>query len=144
VTFGLASGSISTAIELMWQQNNKNISVTITGKISAIIKILCLKFNTAFLSRSYSPSTVVTGSFRQRNYSIYQKVADFANKESLSKSNICSIRISNKCKMKFHFLFNLEMIQYLYWPHVFRLVVTIHHCKTAFVLCGFVSVPYHM
>jgi len=24
------------------------------------------------------------------------------------------------------------MIQHLYLPHVFRLVVTIHHCKTAF------------
>jgi len=24
------------------------------------------------------------------------------------------------------------MIQYLYLPHVFRLIVTIHHCKAAF------------
>jgi len=32
--------------------------------------------------------------------------------------------------MEFHF--NLEVIQYLYLPHVFRLVVTIHHCTTAF------------
>jgi len=44
--------------------------------------------------------------------------------------------------MEFCFLFNLEMIQYLYLPpHVFRLVVTIHCCKTAFVLYGFTSVP---
>jgi len=34
--------------------------------------------------------------------------------------------------MEFCFLFNLKVIQYLYLPHVFRLVVTIHHCKTAF------------
>jgi len=38
-----------------------------------------LKFNTASLSLSYPPSTVITGSFRQRNYSIYPKVADFAD-----------------------------------------------------------------
>jgi len=37
---------------------------------------MCLKFNTASLSLSYLPSTVVTGSFWQRNYSIYPKVAD--------------------------------------------------------------------
>jgi len=35
--------------------------------------------------------------------------------------------------MEFCFLFNLEMIKYLYLPHVFRLVATIHHCKTAFL-----------
>jgi len=34
--------------------------------------------------------------------------------------------------MQLCFLFNLEVIQYLYLPHVFSLVVTIPHCKTAF------------
>jgi len=34
--------------------------------------------------------------------------------------------------MSVTFLFNLEMIQYLYLSHVCRLVVTIHHFKTAF------------
>jgi len=34
--------------------------------------------------------------------------------------------------MEFRFLFNLEMIQYLYLPHVFRSVATIHCCKTTF------------
>jgi len=42
---------------------------------------MCLKFNTASLSLSYPPSTVVTGSFRQRNYSIYAKVVNFADKK---------------------------------------------------------------
>ena len=92
---------------------------------------MCLKFNTASLSLSCPPSTVVTGSFRQRNYSIYPKVADFADKNTF-KIKQYSIHISNECNMEFRFLFNLEMIQYLYLPHVFRLVVTIHCCKTAF------------
>jgi len=43
-----------------------------------------------------------------------------------------SILINNKCNTGFRFLFNLEIIQYLCLPHVFRLVVTIHRCKTAF------------
>jgi len=47
-----------------------------------------------------------------------------------------TIRISNECNREcnteFHFLFNLEMIQHLYLAHIFRLVVAIHHCKTAF------------
>jgi len=34
--------------------------------------------------------------------------------------------------MEFRFLLNLKVIQYLYLPHVFRLVVTVHHCKTTF------------
>jgi len=34
--------------------------------------------------------------------------------------------------MEYCFLFNLEMIQYLYLSHFFRLVATIHCCKTAF------------
>jgi len=38
-----------------------------------------ITFTTSF-SLSYTPSTVVTGSFRQRNYSIYPKVADFTDK----------------------------------------------------------------
>jgi len=41
---------------------------------------MCLKFSTASLSLSYPPSTVVTGSFREKNYLIYPKVADFADK----------------------------------------------------------------
>jgi len=39
--------------------------------------------------------------------------------------------------MEFRFLFNLEMIQYFYLPHVFRLVATIHHYKTAFCVLWF-------
>jgi len=39
--------------------------------------------------------------------------------------------------MEFHFLFNLEIIRYLYLPQVFRLVATIHHCKTAFCALWF-------
>jgi len=83
------------------------------------------------LPLSYPPSTVDTGSFIQRNYSIYPKVADFTDKNTF-KIKQYSIHISNKCNTEFRFLFNLEMIQYLYLPHVFRLVVTIHCCITAF------------
>jgi len=39
--------------------------------------------------------------------------------------------------MEFCFLFNLKVIQYLYLPHVFRLVVTINHCKTVFCALWF-------
>jgi len=41
------------------------------------------KINTASLSLSYPPTTVVTGSFMERNYSIYPKVADFADKNHI-------------------------------------------------------------
>jgi len=91
---------------------------------------MCWKSNTPSLSLSYPPSTVVTSSFRQRNYPIYPKVADFADKNTFKiKYSIC---ISNECNTEFRFLFNLKVIQYLYLPNVFRLVATIHHCKIAF------------
>jgi len=46
---------------------------------------ISLKYNSASLSLSHPPSTVVTVSFRQRNYSIYPKVADFADKNVQNK-----------------------------------------------------------
>jgi len=48
---------------------------------------MCLKSNIASLPLSYPQSTVVTGSFRQRNYSIYPKVVDFTDKKTRSKLN---------------------------------------------------------
>jgi len=72
--------------------------------------LMCLKFNTAYLLPTYPPSTVVIGSFRQRNYSIYLKVADFTDKNTFKIKY--GIHISNECNMKFHFLFNLKVIQY--------------------------------
>jgi len=51
------------------------------------LNTMCLKFNTASLSLSYLPSTVVTGSFRPRKFSVYPKVADFTDKKP-SKSNM--------------------------------------------------------
>jgi len=47
-----------------------------------------LKSNIASLLLSYPPSTVVTGSFRQRNYLIYPKVADFADKKHVQNQTI--------------------------------------------------------
>jgi len=83
---------------------------------------MCLKSNTAFLSLSYPQSTVVTGLFRQRNYSIYPKVANFADKKC-SLTNIVSTLAMSVTR---------NSVQYLYLLHIFRLVVTISHCKTAF------------
>jgi len=40
------------------------------------------------LPLSYPSSTVVIGSFRQRNYSIYPKVADFADKKHIQNQTI--------------------------------------------------------
>jgi len=78
---------------------------------------MCLKSNIASLPLSYLQSTVVTDSFRQRNYSIYPKVDDFVDKNmfKIKQYRICN---RNRCNTEFRFLFNLEMIQYLYLPHV--------------------------
>jgi len=53
--------------------------------------IICLKFNIPSLSLSYPPSTVVKGLFRQRDYSIYPKVADFTDKNVQNKNIVSAL-----------------------------------------------------
>jgi len=68
--------AISQSI-IPWSGDKSHLS---SSKIVMDNNIICLKFDTISLSLSYPPSAVVIGSFRQRNYSIYPKVADLADK----------------------------------------------------------------
>jgi len=50
---------------------------------------MCLKSNSySIFALNYPPNTVVTGSFRQQNYSIYPKVDDFADKKHVQNQTI--------------------------------------------------------
>jgi len=92
------AGEISFSKILVKSQQSLRVKYTgftfLQIKLSIIINnchglnIMCLKSNIASLPHIYPQSTVVTGSFRQRNYSTYPYVADFTDKKHVQNQTI--------------------------------------------------------